>query len=45
MEAMSPAMNLLWFTLERVRTVLLALAIIVLFKCVWIIITRLSGAV
>ena len=37
-------MGIVWFTLERVRTVLLALAIIVLLKCAWIVIARLSGA-
>ncbi|HVZ98807.1 MAG TPA: hypothetical protein VG841_00680 [Caulobacterales bacterium] len=36
-------LSFVWFTLERVRTVLLALAIIVLLKSIWIMIARLSG--
>ncbi|HVY83658.1 MAG TPA: hypothetical protein VG943_00880 [Caulobacterales bacterium] len=36
-------LSFVWFTLERVRTVLLALAIIVLLKSIWIMAMRLWG--
>ncbi|MES1197500.1 MAG: hypothetical protein ABUL55_02635 [Pseudomonadota bacterium] len=36
-------LSFLWFTLERVRTVLLALAIIVFLKSIWIAVSRLMG--
>ncbi|MEQ1492093.1 MAG: hypothetical protein ABL932_16235 [Terricaulis sp.] len=40
---MQSALAACWFTLDRVRTVLLALSLIVLLKTVWILITPVIG--
>jgi hypothetical protein len=40
---MNAAVNAIIFTLDRVRTVLLALSLIVLMKTAWILLTPFSG--
>jgi hypothetical protein len=40
---MNAAVNAVIFTLDRVRTVLLALSLIVLMKTAWILLTPFSG--
>lgn len=40
---MSAAFAFCWFALERVRTVLLALSLIILLKAAWIILTPAVG--